>query len=88
MPEAGDTAGPAGAGLKAQVAEVINMIRPALQGDGGDIELIDVNDQGVVRVRLHGACVGCPSARMTLAYGVENNLKERVPGVTGLICEE
>ena len=88
MPEAGDTAGPAGAGRKEQVAEVINMLRPALQGDGGDIELIDVNDQGVVRVRLHGACVGCPSARMTLAYGVENNLTERVPGVTGLICEE
>ena len=60
------------------------MIRPAIQGDGGDLELIDVTDAGLVKVRLHGACVGCPSSQMTLRMGVERALKERVAGVTGV----
>lgn len=72
--------------LKERVASIINQIRPAIQGDGGDLELVDVDDSGVVQVRLHGACVGCPSAAMTLAFGVERNLKQHVPEVTEVIC--
>ena len=72
--------------LKQRVAEVIDMIRPAVQGDGGDIELVDVDEQGTVQVRLHGACVGCPSSTMTLAMGIERNLKEKVPEVSQVVC--
>jgi Fe-S cluster biogenesis protein NfuA len=72
--------------IKDQVADVIANIRPAIQGDGGDIELVDVNDQGVVSVRLHGACVGCPSAQMTLKMGVERMIKENLPQITEVIC--
>ena len=71
--------------LKDRVAECIYQIRPAIQGDGGDIELIEVTDDGVVQVRLHGACVGCPSAGATLKMGVERFLKERVPEVTEVV---
>ncbi|MBN1488807.1 MAG: NifU family protein [Phycisphaerae bacterium] len=72
--------------VKERVAELINAIRPAVQSDGGDIELVDVDDQGVVQVRLHGACVGCPSSTMTLAMGIERNLKERIPEVSEVVC--
>jgi Fe-S cluster biogenesis protein NfuA len=70
------------ASLREQVEQVLNLIRPAVQSDGGDIELVDVDGQGVVRVRLHGACVGCPSSTMTLQAGIERNLKQRIPAVT------
>ncbi len=73
------------ASVKQRVAEIIERIRPAIQGDGGDIELVDVDEEGVVSVRLHGACVGCPSASMTLAMGVERNLKEKVPEVSRVV---
>ncbi|MFQ6075689.1 MAG: NifU family protein [Candidatus Bathyarchaeia archaeon] len=64
-----------------KVEKVINeVIKPHLQADGGDIELVGVED-GVVKVRLRGACVGCPMSRMTLQWGVERFLKERIPGV-------
>jgi Fe-S cluster biogenesis protein NfuA len=63
------------------VKTVIEEIRPHLQADGGDIALVDVTDEGVVRVRLLGACSGCPGAMMTLKMGVERMLKEKVPGV-------
>ena len=72
------------ADIRGAVEEVINMIRPAIQGDGGDLELVDVTDEGLVKVRLHGACVGCPSSQITLRMGVERTLKERVAGVTGV----
>ena len=72
--------------IKQRVSEVIDMIRPAVQGDGGDIELVDVDDQGTVKVRLHGACVGCPSSTMTLAMGIERNLKEKIPEITNVVC--
>lgn len=72
--------------MKEQVAEVVAAVRPAIQGDGGDIELVNVTDEGVVQVRLHGACVGCPSANMTLKMGVERILKEKVPGVAEVVC--
>ncbi len=67
-----------------RVGEVIDRIRPAVQSDGGDVELVEVTDDGVVRVRLHGACVGCPSSTMTLQMGIERNLRERVPGVVAV----
>ncbi len=70
------------ADIRTAVQEVIDTIRPAIQGDGGDLELVDVTDEGVVQVRLHGACVGCPSSQMTLKMGVERVLKERVSGVS------
>lgn len=72
--------------LRSRVAEVIAMIRPAVQGDGGDIELVNVTDDGVVQLRLHGACVGCPSATMTLKMGIERNIVERVPEVREVVC--
>ena len=58
------------------------MIRPAVQSDGGDLELVNVTEEGVVSVRFHGACVGCPSSTMTLQSGIERNLKQHIPGVT------
>ena len=66
--------------IKEQVELALKDIRPALQADGGDIELIDVVD-GVVQVRLLGACGGCPMSQMTLTHGVERHLKNVVPGV-------
>ena len=71
--------------MKEKVQTVIDLIRPAVQADGGDIELVDVSDQGVVKIRFHGACHGCPSSTMTLQYGIEQNLRERVPEVTQVI---
>ena len=70
--------------LRTAVQEVIDTIRPAIQGDGGDLELVDVTNEGIVQVRLHGACVGCPSSQMTLKMGVERVLKERVAGVSAV----
>jgi Fe-S cluster biogenesis protein NfuA len=66
--------------LKEQVETALKDIRPALQADGGDIELVEVVD-GVVKVRLQGACAGCPMSQMTLTHGVERHLKNVVPGV-------
>jgi Fe-S cluster biogenesis protein NfuA len=68
--------------LRQRVEEVLDLIRPAVQSDGGDLELVDVTDEGVVSVRFHGACVGCPSSTMTLQSGIERNLKQHIPGVT------
>jgi Fe-S cluster biogenesis protein NfuA len=73
------------AGVRERVQNVINLIRPAVQADGGDIELVDVSDAGVVRIRFHGACNGCPSSTMTLHMGIERNLRERVPEVTQVV---
>jgi Fe-S cluster biogenesis protein NfuA len=70
--------------LRQKVQDVINLIRPAVQADGGDIELVDISGAGVVRVRFHGACHGCPSSTMTLQMGIERNLRDRVPEVTGV----
>jgi len=64
-----------------KVQELINEIRPNLQADGGDIELVEVTDEGIVKVRLQGACRGCPGAAMTLKMGVERILKEKIPEV-------
>ena len=71
--------------VRDKVQGVINLIRPAVQADGGDIELVDVSDSGVVQIRFHGACHGCPSSTMTLQMGIERNLREKVPEVTSVI---
>jgi len=67
---------------KATVQSVLDKIRPALQADGGDVELVDVTEDGVVKVALQGACRGCPMSQLTLANGVERVLKENLPEVT------
>ena len=67
--------------MKERVEAALNKLRGALQADGGDIELVDVSKEGVVKVRLKGACAGCPMSQMTLANYVENNLKKEVPEV-------
>ena len=68
-----------------KVQGVINLIRPAVQADGGDIELVNVKDDGVVEIRFHGACHGCPSSTMTLQMGIERNLREKVPEITAVV---
>ncbi|OUO96802.1 NifU family protein [Rubneribacter badeniensis] len=70
---------------RSDVAAVLDLIRPSLQADGGDVKLVDVDENGVVSVELQGACKGCPMSQMTLANGVERILKERVPGVTKVV---
>jgi Fe-S cluster biogenesis protein NfuA len=72
--------------VRDRVQGVINLIRPAVQADGGDIELVDVTPDGTVQVRFHGACHGCPSSSMTLHQGIERNLRERVPEVTRVVA--
>ncbi|MFP4005136.1 MAG: NifU family protein [Candidatus Hadarchaeia archaeon] len=64
-----------------KVKEVIEQIRPQLQADGGDVEFVNATDDGVVKVRLVGACAGCPMSTMTLAMGIEKTLKEKIPEV-------
>ena len=67
--------------IKQQVETALEKIRPFLQRDGGDIQLIDVTDDGIVKVQLTGACQGCPMSQMTLKQGVERALMKEVPGV-------
>lgn len=69
-----------------KVKDVIDSIRPMLQNDGGDIELVGIDEDKSVRVRLQGACRGCPGAQMTLKMGVERLLKERVPEVKQVVA--
>ncbi len=73
--------------LTAQVREAIEECRPMLQSDGGDIEFLGMLPGNQVRVRLVGACHGCPSSTMTLTMGIENYIKEKVPDVEGLVVE-
>lgn len=70
--------------VREKVAKLINLIRPAVQSDGGDLELVDITPEGIVRIRLHGACVGCPSSSITLQVGIERNLRAHVPEVRGV----
>ncbi|MCX6002209.1 MAG: NifU family protein [Chloroflexi bacterium] len=70
--------------MKEQVQEVLNIIRPSLQADGGDVELVDVKD-GVVSVKLTGHCAGCPHSTMTLKKGIERFLKEKLPAVKEVV---
>ena len=74
--------------LRRRVTQVLDTLRPALQSDGGDIQLIEVSDEGIVQVRFVGACVGCPSSENTFKYGIEQHLKEKIPEVTEVLCVE
>ncbi len=68
--------------MREKVEEILNQIRPSLQADGGDVELVDVDAaNGVVKLRLKGACAGCPMSQMTLAFGIERVLKEKIPEI-------
>lgn len=69
-----------------KVSEVIDMVRPALQGHGGDVQLLGVDEDKTVRVRLQGACRGCPGATMTMKMGIERILRERVPDVKQVVA--
>lgn len=70
--------------MEERVMEALNEIRPALQADGGDIEFLGIED-GYVKVRLVGACSGCPSSTMTLQMGVERAIKQKVPEIKGVM---
>ncbi len=67
--------------MQEKVEAALDNVRPTLQSDGGDVELVDVTDDGVVRVRLKGACAGCPMSTMTLAFSIEHELRTQVPGI-------
>ncbi len=67
--------------LKEKVEKALESVRPHLQADGGNVELIDVSEDGIVKVKLTGACGGCPMAAMTLQYGVTNAIKKAVPEI-------
>ena len=71
--------------LKGEVEKIIKEIQPSLRADGGDIELVDVDGEGIVKVRMKGACAGCPMSKMTLELGVERYLKSRVPQVKKVV---
>lgn len=71
--------------MQEEIEAVLDQIRPMLQADGGDVEFVDVND-GVVKLRLRGACAGCPMATTTLHQGIERLLREQVPGVKEVVA--
>jgi Fe-S cluster biogenesis protein NfuA len=71
--------------MKEKVQDAINRIRPNLQADGGDVALVDVSDDGVVKVKLLGACHGCPMSQMTLKMGIQKYLQKEVPGVKEVV---
>ena len=70
--------------LRARVEAILTLIRPAIQSDGGDLELVEVRGDGIVVLRFHGACVGCPSSNITLQTGIERHLKDRLPEIIGV----
>jgi Fe-S cluster biogenesis protein NfuA len=67
--------------LREKIENALDKVRPALQADGGDVQFIDIDDEGVVKVKLTGACGGCPMSQMTLKMGIEKVLKQDVPEV-------
>ncbi|MCE2512680.1 MAG: NifU family protein [Acidimicrobiia bacterium] len=72
--------------MQAEVEKIIKIIRPAIQADEGDIELVGVDEStGIVTVELHGACVTCPASTQTLKAGIERIMRDRVPGVTEVV---
>lgn len=70
--------------MKEKVAKVIETVRPMLQADGGDVELVEVTPEGIVKLRLTGACGGCPMSTYTLRMGIERRLKEAIPEIKGV----
>jgi Fe-S cluster biogenesis protein NfuA len=71
--------------MKERIQAAIEKIRPMLQADGGDVQLVDVSEDGVVQVRLQGACSGCPMSQMTLKNGIERIIKQEVPEVKTVV---
>jgi len=71
--------------MKEEVIKVLELVRPNLQADGGDVELVDVTADGIVKVRLKGACGSCPMSTVTLKMGIERVIKEKIPGVNEVI---
>ncbi len=69
--------------MKEKIEKALNNIRPALQADGGDVELVEV-ENNIVKVRLKGACAGCPMSQMTIKQGIERYLKQAVPEIAGV----
>ncbi|MCP4652283.1 MAG: NifU family protein [Candidatus Omnitrophica bacterium] len=67
--------------MRERVEKTLEEVRPMLQADGGDVELVDVSDDGIVKVRLTGACGGCPMSTYTLKMGIEKRLKEAIPEI-------
>ena len=67
--------------MREEIQAALDIVRPQLQADGGDTEIVDVTDDGIVKLRLTGACGGCPMSQMTLKMGIERILKEKVPSV-------
>lgn len=72
--------------MREKVETALAQIRPALQADGGDVELVDVTDEGVVKLKLKGACSGCPMSPMTLKHGIERLLKQHIPEVKEVVA--
>jgi Fe-S cluster biogenesis protein NfuA len=70
--------------MKEKIEQALNKIRPSLRADGGDVELVEIGENGVVKVRLKGACGGCPMSQLTLKMGIERILKKEVPEVTSV----
>ncbi len=73
--------------LKEKLEAALEKVRPSLQADGGNVELVDVTDEGIVKVKLTGACGGCPMSQMTLKMGIERVVKEAVPEVKEIVAE-
>ena len=71
--------------MREKVQEILNQVRPALQADGGDVELVDVGEDGIVSVKLTGACGSCPMSTMTLKMGIERTLMENIPEVKEVV---
>ncbi|MAD78027.1 MAG: hypothetical protein CMJ51_01480 [Planctomycetaceae bacterium] len=72
--------------MEQRIRQVLELIRPAVQEDGGDIKLVAVETDGTVKIRFLGACIGCPSSEITLRDGIARNLRERVPEVTSVVA--
>ena len=72
--------------MKERVEAALNKIRPSLQADGGNVELVDVTAEGIVKVKLTGACGGCPMSQMTLKMGIERVIKEEIPEIKEVIA--
>ncbi|MAB72352.1 MAG: hypothetical protein CMJ54_07575 [Planctomycetaceae bacterium] len=74
--------------LQSRVEAVLDLIRPSVQEDGGDFELLEISKEGVVTIRFLGACIGCPSSEMTLRDGIAQNLRTMIPEVTDVVAAE
>lgn len=72
--------------MSAEIEKALDQIRPALQADGGNVELVEVTEDGVVKVKLTGACGHCPMSTQTLKFGIERTLKEKVPSVREVVA--